>query len=66
MDSGTIKINGNDCLYKISKHYINGVYVYWRFYLLFSPTGKVFLASFYDIDKSTEYVNELLNSVRFK
>lgn len=67
VDRGTITINGNDCLYRITKHYVNGVYVYWRYYLLFDDeTGKVFLASFYDTNNSTNYVNELLESVKFE
>ena len=67
VDRGTITINGNDCLYRITKHYVNGVYVYWRYYLLFDDeTGKIFLASFYDTNNSTNYVNELLESVKFE
>lgn len=67
VDRGTINVNGNDCLYRITKHYVNGVYVYWRYYLLFDDeTGKVFVASFYDLDNSTDYVDELLESVKFK
>lgn len=64
---GTLKINGNDCLYRITKYLVNGADVYWRYYMLFDDeTGKVFVASFYDVNMSTHYVNELLNSVRFK
>ena len=67
VDRGTKTINGNDCLYRITKHNVNGVYVYWRYYLLFDDeTGKVFVASFYDTDNSTYYVDELLESVKFK
>lgn len=67
LDRGTTTINGNDCLYRITKHYVNGVYVYWRYYLLFdNETGKVFVASFYDLNNSTYYVEELLESVKFK
>ena len=67
VDRGTKTINGNDCLYRITKHYVNGVYVYWRFYLLFDDeTSKVFVASFYDTNNSTYYVDELLESVKFK
>ena len=67
VDRGTKTINGNDCLYRITKHYVNGVYVYWRYYLLFDEeTGKVFVASFYDTNNSTYYVDELLESVKFK
>ena len=67
VDRGTKKINGNDCLYRITKHNVNGVYVYWRYYLLFDgETGKVFVASFYDTNNSTYYVDELLESVKFK
>ena len=67
VDRGTINVNGNDCLYRITKHYVNGVYVYWRYYLLFNDeTGKVFLASCYDTNNSTDYIVELLESVKFK
>ena len=67
VDRGTKTINGNVCLYRITKHYVNGVYVYWRYYLLFDDeTGKVFLASFYDTNDSISYVDELLESVKFK
>ena len=67
IDSGTITINGNDCKYKITKFDINGVAVYWRFYLLFDrTTGKVFVATCYDANNSTEYIHELLNSIRFQ
>lgn len=67
VNRGTINVNGNDCLYRVTKHYVNGVYVYWRYYLLFDDeTGKVFVASFYDLDNSTDYVDELLESVKFK
>lgn len=67
VDRGTIKINGNNCLYRITKHNVSGIYVYWRYYLLFdSETGKVFIASFYDTNNSTYYVEELLESVIFK
>ena len=67
VNRGTINVNGNDCLYRVTKHYVNGVYVYWRYYLLFDDeTGKVFVASFYDLNNSTNYVDELLESVIFK
>jgi hypothetical protein len=67
VDRGTKTINGNDCLYRITKHYVNGVYVYWRYFLLFDDeTGKVFLASCYDTNNSTYYIDELLESVKFK
>ncbi|MEG1539040.1 MAG: DUF2569 domain-containing protein, partial [Muribaculaceae bacterium] len=66
IDMGTTSINGNDCKYKITKYDVNGIFVYWRFYLLFDDkTGKVFVASCYDINTSTEYTDELLNSIRF-
>lgn len=64
---GIKQINGNDCLYRVTKHNIDGVDVYWRFYLLFdAETEKVFVASLYDTNISTSYVDELLESVRFK
>ncbi|MCD8235208.1 MAG: DUF2569 family protein [Prevotellaceae bacterium] len=64
---GMKQINGNDCLYRITKHNVNGVDVYWRFYLLFdAETGKVFVASLYDSSISANYADELLESVRFK
>lgn len=64
---GHLTINGNKCLYRVTKHFVNGVYVYWRYYLIFNDeTGKVFVASFYDLNNSTDYVYELLESVKFK
>lgn len=35
-------------------------------YFCLVETGKVFLASFYDTNNSTNYVNELLESVKFE
>jgi len=67
VDRGTITINGNDCMYRITRHNVNGVYVYWRYYLLFDGgTGKVFIASFYDTNNSIYHIDELLESVKFK
>ena len=67
IDSGEMSVNGNDCLYSIVRYDVDGVDVYWRFYLLFNDeTGKVFVASFYDTGDSTDYVYELLESVMFK
>lgn len=64
---GVWNVNGNDCLYRITKYDVNGTYVYWRFCMLFDEeTGKVLVASFYDSGEDTGYVDELLNSVRFK
>lgn len=64
---GSMWINSNECLYRITKYDVDGVFVYWRFYLLFdNETGKVCVASFYDLNNSTSYVFELLESVKFK
>lgn len=66
IDKGKILINGNDCKYKITKYDIDEVSVYWRFYLLYgSETGKVCLVSCYDTNESTQYIKELLNSIKF-
>lgn len=67
VDRGTMNVNGNDCLYRITKYDVNGTHVYWRFCMLFDEeTGKVLVASFYDRNEDTGYVDDLLNSVRFK
>jgi len=67
VDHGNCKINGNYCRYRITKYDVNGVYVYWRYYLMFNDaTGKIVIASFYDADVASDYVNELLYSVRFE
>ncbi len=67
VNRGTITINDNLCKFKITKYNVNGIYLYWRFYLMFdSESEKVLLASFLDRNISTEYVDELLNSVRFQ
>lgn len=67
IDGGTKQINGKDCIYRITKYDINGIPVYWRYYLLFDDeTGKVFMASCYDTNASAHYADDLLKSVRFK
>lgn len=67
IDSGTEQINGNTCFYKVVSYDINGIDVYWRFHLLFDKSsGKVAIVSCYDRNEDTSYVNELLQSIRFK
>ena len=48
---------------KLSSSYDIWLAWYWNDY---DETGKVFLASFYDTNNSTNYVNELLESVKFE
>lgn len=69
VNQGVQSINGNRCLYRICKYSEkNGESVwYWRFYLLFdNETGKSCVLSSYDGGDSTEYVDEILNSIQFK
>ncbi len=67
VDEGTRYIVGNTCIYKISSYRVNGVDVYWRFFMLFDKsTGKVAVLSCYDRNENTDYVEELLRSIRFK
>lgn len=73
VDEGQKMINGNKCRFRISKCRVYSEAlgykydVYWRFYLLFDKeTGKVLVASSYDYNTSIKYVDELLNSIRFK
>lgn len=64
---GDKEINGNKCLYKIVCYKVKGVRVYWRFHILFDEeSGKCCIVSCYDRDESTDYVNDILNSIRFK
>ena len=66
-DEGVKTVNGYTCRYKISQYDINGVVVYWRFYILFDEeTLQCCVASCYDRIASPEYVDEILESVRFK
>lgn len=67
VDRGIKNVNGNDCLYRVTKYNVDGTHVYWLFCMLFDEdTGKVLVASFYDTGEDADYVDELLNSVRFK
>lgn len=67
-DNGEIKIKGNKCFYRTYKHDgIMGSYYYSRFYMIFDePSGKACIVSFADLNKSTGYIKEILNSIRFK
>lgn len=67
VDEGRKYISENPCIYKIKSYRMNGVDVYWRFYLLFNnETGKVAVLSCYDRDEDIGYVDKLLSSIRFK
>lgn len=67
VDRGSRTINGHNCMYRIIRYNVYGVHVYWRFYILFDElSGKCCVASFYDRNESTSYVDEILESVRFK
>jgi len=67
IDEGSSIINGNDALYKIVSYDVDGVDVYWRFYLLFNKsTGKVAILSAYDTNEDTSYLYELIKSIRFQ
>lgn len=67
VDRASRTINGHNCMYRIIRYNVNGVHVYWRFYILFDElSGKCCVASFYDRNESTNYVDEILNSIRFK
>lgn len=64
---GYKKINGNNCMFRITKYYVNGAFVYWRFYMLFDElSGKCCVVSCYDINESKDYVYKILESIRFK
>ena len=67
IDNGSKDIKGNTCIYKIVSYDADGVDVYWHFYLLFDkPTGKVAVVSAYDVNQDLDYVDKLLNSIRFQ
>lgn len=67
VDRGSRTINGHNCMYRIIRYNVSGVHVYWRFHILFDElSGKCCVASFYDRNESTSYVDEILKSVRFK
>lgn len=67
VDRGSRTINGHNCMYRIIRYNVNGVHVYWRFHILFDKvSGKCCVASFYDRNESTRYINDILESVRFK
>lgn len=67
VNRGYKTINGHNCMYRIVRYNANGIHVYWRFHLLFDEiSGKCCVASFYDHNESTDYVYEILESIRFK
>lgn len=67
VDRGSKTINGHNCMYRIIRYNVNGVHVYWRFHILFDESsGKCCVASFYDRNESTNYIDEILESIRFK
>lgn len=67
VDRGSRTINGHNCMYRIIRYNVNGVHVYWRFHILFDESsGKCCVASFYDRNESTNYIDEILESIRFK
>lgn len=67
VDRGSKTINGHNCMYRIIRYNVNGVHVYWRFHILFDEvSGKCCVASFYDRNESTRYIDEILESIRFK
>ena len=67
VDRGSRTVNGHNCMYRIIRYNVNGVHVYWRFHILFDEvSGKCCVASFYDRNESTHYIDEILESIRFK
>ncbi len=67
IDKGTKRINGHECMYKVTKYDINDIEVYWRYHILFDDaSGKCAIVSCYDYGQpSRDYVNDILNSIRF-
>lgn len=67
IQEGSKIINGDTCMYRIVRYNVNGIIVYWRFYILFDESsGKCCIASCYDRSESPSYIDEILNSIRFK
>lgn len=67
VDRGSKTINGHNCMYRVIRYNVNGIHVYWRFHILFDDlSGKCCVVSCYDRNESTSYVDEILESVRFK
>lgn len=67
VDRGSKTINGHNCMYRIIRYNVNGIHVYWRFHILFDDlSGKCCVVSCYDRNESTSYVDEILESIRFK
>ena len=67
VDRGSKTINGHNCMYRIIRYNVNGIHVYWRFHILFDDlSGKCSVVSCYDRNESTCYVDEILESIRFK
>jgi hypothetical protein len=58
-------INGNTYYYKVKRYDINGIYVYWRFSMLFdNASSKVCVMSCYDYGVD-DYFNDIIESIRF-
>lgn len=67
VDRGSKTINGHNCMYRVIRYNVNGIHVYWRFHILFDDlSGKCCVVSCYDRNESTSYVDEILESIRFK
>lgn len=68
IDRGSKTINGHYCMYRFIRYNVNGIYVYWRFHILFDEiTGKCCVASFYDQNEYISYyIDEILESIRFQ
>ena len=60
-----LEINGHPYYYAVKKYITNDSELFWRFIMMFDyETGKVCVISSYD-GGYEEYMEELLNSVRF-
>ena len=67
VDRGSKTINEHNCIYRVIRYNVNGIHVYWRFHILFDDlSGKCCVVSCYDRNESTSYVDEILESIRFK
>lgn len=62
----TLETNGHPYYYAVKKYAIDDSELFWRFIMIFDyDTGKVCLISSYD-GGYEEYIEELINSIRFK
>ena len=62
----TLETNGHPYYYAVKKYTIDDSELFWRFIMIFDyDTGKVCLISSYD-GGYEEYIDELINSIRFK